>query len=336
MFGPRAVCLFICLISLAVADCAGNSAQQAPGLAGGAPPRPQTVVVNDLVFASNVAVFDRDFAVRLESKLGTMTGDVVKAITAKRVDDEIVATVVVLVGAAGFNARPAKPDEAPPKNALVISGQVHAPDQNNRQARSQVSFGTGSSVIADMTLSQIAEGAEKQLLTFTAQAGSGRQPGGTALSAAVTTVLAAKSAPDVNLSPGVEAEARGLGRAIADKIIAYAEQQGWATKSYSPAQFEATKPATNRPDRVAVAAARQSGSPNSAKAVPCQAFTKNERGHWYVKGPVTFDIGTAENQTLQDVEIPPKFFIIGGVDLYDLVEKKCSGWHPAVQLPVSH
>ena len=51
-----------------------------------------------------------------------------------------------------------------------------------------------------------------------------------------------------------------------------------------------------------------------------------------MKGPVTFDIGTAENQTLQDVEIPPKFFIIGGVDLYDLLEKKCSGWHPAVKL----
>ena len=53
MFGPQAICLFICLISLAVAGCAGNSAQQAPAPAGGAPPRPQTVVVNDLVFASN-------------------------------------------------------------------------------------------------------------------------------------------------------------------------------------------------------------------------------------------------------------------------------------------
>lgn len=336
MFGSSTIRLFICLISLAVAGCAGNSAQQAASPAGSAPPRPQTVVVNDLVFAPDVAVFDRDFAVRLESKLGTMTGDVVKAITAKRVNDEIVATVVVLVGAAGFNARPAKPDEAPPKNALTINGRVHAPDQNNRQPRNPVSFSTGSSVVADMTVSQISEGAEKQLLAFMTQAGSGRQPGGAALSAAIATVLGAKSAPDVNLSPGVEAEARGLGRAIADKIIAYAEQQGWATKSYSPAQFEETRPATNRPDGRPVAAARQSGSPPSTKTVPCQAFTKNERGHWYVKGPVTFDIGTAENQTLQDVEIPPKFFIIGGVDLYDLLEKKCSGWHPTVQLPVSH
>ncbi|HEY1472508.1 MAG TPA: hypothetical protein VGF53_00330 [Pseudolabrys sp.] len=57
--------------------------------------------------------------------------------------------------------------------------------------------------------------------------------------------------------------------------------------------------------------------------VPCKAFTKNERGNWYVKGPVTFNIGTAENKTLQNLEIPPKFFIIGGVDLYEAIQKQC-------------
>ena len=333
MFGPRHVLrLFSCLTALAVAGCANNSARETPGAVSGGPPRPQMVVVNDLAVSPDLVIIDRDFATRLESKLGTMTGDVVKAITAKRVNDEIVATVVVLVGAAGFNARPAKPDDAPPKNALVVAGRLHTVDQGNRQPRNPVVFGSGSSVVADMTLSQISEGGEKPLLTFTTQTGSGRQPAAAALSAAIATVLAAKSAPDVNLSPAVEAEARGLGRAIADKTIAYAEQQGWATKSYSLAQFEETRPATNRPDRRPVAAERQSGSPPSTKAVPCQAFTKNERGHWHVKGPVTFDIGTAENQTLQDVEIPPKFFIIGGVDLYDLLEKKCSGWRPTVKL----
>ncbi len=332
MFGPRPVYLFICLMSLAVAGCAGNSVQQAPSPVASGPARPQTVLVNNLVFSPDVSVVDRDFAVRLENKLGTMTGDVVKAITVKRVNDEIVATVVVLVGAAGFNARPNKQDDTPPKNALIIDGRLHALDQSNRQQRNPVGFGAGSSVVADMTVSQVSEGAEKQLLTFAAQAGGGRQPGIPALSAAIATVLAAKSAPDVNLSPGVEAEARGLGRVIADKIIAYAEQQGWATKSYMPALSEETKPAKNQPDKPPAAAARQRGSPDSTKTIPCQAFTKNERGHWYVKGPVTFDIGTAENQTLRDLEIPPKFFIIGGVDLYEAVEKKCAGWQPAVRL----
>ena len=61
-------------------------------------------------------------------------------------------------------------------------------------------------------------------------------------------------------------------------------------------------------------------SPNT---IPCKAFMKNGRGNWYVRGPVTFDLGSAENKTLQNMEIPPKFFTIGGVDLYEAVQKKC-------------
>jgi hypothetical protein len=339
MFGPRPVHLFICLISLAVAGCANNSVQEMQSPVGSAPLRPQTVLVNDLVFSPDVAVVDRAFAARLESKLGTMTNDIVKSITAKRVNDEIVATIIVLVGAAGLNARPGSQEElTPKKGALVVTGRLHAADQSNRNQSNPVGFGAGSSVAADMTVSEISEGAEKQLLTFTAQAGSVRQPGAAiagpsaALNAAIATVLAAKSAPDVNLSPDVEAQARGLGRAVADKIVAYAGQQGWATKSYLPALSEDTKLAKNKPENLPVAAARQSGSPSPTNTIPCKAFTKNERGHWYVKGPVTFDIGSAENQTLQDLEIPPKFFIIGGVDLYEAVQKKCGGWQPAVRL----
>jgi hypothetical protein len=65
------------------------------------------------------------------------------------------------------------------------------------------------------------------------------------------------------------------------------------------------------------------GSTLPSNTIPCKAFTKNERGNWYVKGPVTFDIGSAKNKTLQNLEIPPKFFAIGGVGLYETIEKKC-------------
>jgi len=51
----------------------------------------------------------------------------------------------------------------------------------------------------------------------------------------------------------------------------------------------------------------------------------NDRGNWYVKGPVTINIGSAENKTLQNLEIPPKFFTIGGVSLYETIEKTCGG-----------
>jgi hypothetical protein len=69
----------------------------------------------------------------------------------------------------------------------------------------------------------------------------------------------------------------------------------------------------------------EGGSTPPRNTIPCEAFKKNERGNWYVKGPVTFDIGTAENKTLQNLEIPPKFFTIGGVGLYEAIEKKCDG-----------
>ncbi len=67
------------------------------------------------------------------------------------------------------------------------------------------------------------------------------------------------------------------------------------------------------------------GSTLRSNTIPCKAFTKNERGNWYVKGPVTFDIGSAENKTLQNLEIPPRFFTIGGVGLYETIEKNCGG-----------
>ena len=78
-----------------------------------------------------------------------------------------------------------------------------------------------------------------------------------------------------------------------------------------------------KPEKLPVALAKQSGSPSPPDTIPCNAFTKNYRGNWYVKGPVTFDIGSAENRTLQNLEIPHKFFNIGGVDLYEAIQKKC-------------
>ena len=61
----------------------------------------------------------------------------------------------------------------------------------------------------------------------------------------------------------------------------------------------------------------------NGETIPCNAFVKNERGNWYVRGPVTVHIGSADNKTLQNLEITPKFYTIGGVDLYEAVQKKC-------------
>ena len=341
MLAPRPVhfflCLIACLIALGIAACASTSGQGEQTSVSGAPPRPKTVLVNDFVVSPDVTVVDRDFTARLESKLGNPANDVIKALAAKRVNDEVVATIIVILHyEAGLNTQPSSDVEIGPKDgSLVITGQLHAVDQGNRLQRNPVAFGTGGVAVADITVSQVSEGTKKQLLTFTAQTQSGRQsgaaitgPAAAARKAEITAVLTNKSSPDVDLSPNLEAQARGLGRAVADKIVAYAVQQGWVNKADLPEPPADAKPvekkSTEKKSRkLPVAIAKEGGSLLPSNTIPCEAFTKNERGNWYVKGPVTFDLGSAVNKTLQNLEIPPKFFTIGGVDLYEAVQKKC-------------
>lgn len=330
----RPVYFLLCLIALAVAGCASDSAQVAQTSAGGGPPRPKVVVINDFEFARDVTVADRDLNARLASKLGHPTNDVIKAVAARRVSDEVVAAVVdILHFEAGLNAQPGgDPDIASKDGTLVIAGELHAVERGHRPEPAPVPFGAGA-VAANITVSLVSQGTPKQMLTFTAQARSGPHsgvaltgPAAAARKAQIAAMLARMSGPDVDLSPGLEAQARGLGRTIADKIVAYALQQGWVNNSDLPGRPAVpAKPPKERPRKLPVAVARQDTPPPPTNTIPCSEFTKTYHGNWYVKGPVTLSLGTAENKTLQNVEIPPKFFTIGGVDLYEAVQKKCGG-----------
>ncbi len=335
MLAPRPVHLFICLIALVIAGCAHTGVERTQTSAGGEPPRPKTVLVYDFVFSSDIAVVDPEFTAQLNRQIGNLL--VSKQLISKRVNDEIVATIITILHyEAGLDAQPGSEEDVPLKDgALVISGQLHAVDQGNRPQRNSVGFGTGGGVVADMTVSQISEGTKKQLFIFTTQAPSGRRldaamtgPAAVTRNAAIAAALAAKSAPAVNLSPNVEAQARGLGRAVADKIVAYAVQQGWVSKADLPEQpmekVEKLEKVEKKLKKLSLVNAKQGESPLPSNTIPCSAFTKNYHGNWYVKGPVTFNLGSAENKTLQNLEIPPKFFTIGGVDLYEAIQKKCS------------
>ena len=318
------------MMTLAIAGCASTNVQELETSAGDRMPRPKVVIVDDFTFSPDVTVVDRDFIAQLEKKFGNYpTGDIVKTITERRVNDEIVASVIVhLHYDAGLNAQPNSDVESAPKNdMLVVAGQLHAIDSGHLQRNA--SFGPG--VVADIAVSQVSQGTKKQLITFTAETqdrGRITHVAAAVKSEEIAAVLAAKSSPDVSLSPSVEAQAREFGRAIADKIVAYAMQQGWVNKSDLPEPPPILKPAAKRlADKKAnaspVPVAKQDGSRRNT--IPCDAFTKNERGNWYVRGPVTFDLGSAENKTLQNLEIPPKFFTIGGIDLYEAIQKKCAG-----------
>jgi hypothetical protein len=331
MLAPRPVHLFVCLIALAIAGCANTSVGGTQTSVGAVPTRPKTVLVYDFEFSSDVTVVDPQFTAQLERQIGNII--VSKQLIAKRVNDEIVATIITILHyEAGLNAQSGSEEDLSLKDgALVITGQLHAVDQSNRPQRNPVGFGSSGGVVADMAVSQVSEGTKKQLFIFTTQAKSGRQsgaamtgPAAAARNADIAAVLAAKSVPAVNLSPNREAQARGLGRAVADKIVAYAVQQGWVSKADLPEPPVAAKSVQKKSEKLPAALVKQGGSPTPPQnTIPCNAFRKNERGNWYVKGPVTFDLGSAENKTLDNLEIPPKFFTIGGVDLYEAIQKKC-------------
>ena len=125
--------------------------------------------------------------------------------------------------------------------AAVVSGRLRGGEQAAPAKNQQIGFGAGhGGVVADMTVSYVSGGGKKQLLTFSADAkDAGKLPAGkqaAAFNAAIAAALAAEKAAPERLSPDVEAQARRLGRAAGEKVVAYAKEQGWLEK---PAGAEA-------------------------------------------------------------------------------------------------
>jgi hypothetical protein len=83
----------------------------------------------------------------------------------------------------------------------------------------------------DLTVSYFSSGGKKQLLAFSADAkATGKPPAGkqaAVRNAAIATVLTAEKAAPEKLSPDVEVQARRLGRAVGEKVVAFAKEQGW-------------------------------------------------------------------------------------------------------------
>ena len=69
--------------------------------------------------------------------------------------------------------------------------------------------------------------------------------------------------------------------------------------------------------------ARAEDAPRPPNTLPCDAFTKKSDGTWFATRPVTFDVGNAKNLNLDGGAITPKSQVLGGVDLYVLLDAKC-------------
>ncbi|KQZ00232.1 hypothetical protein ASD45_04700 [Pseudolabrys sp. Root1462] len=240
--------LSICVAALLLSGCVESDL--GPGTlasSGASSPKPKAIVVSDFVVSSDVLLIDRGYTARLERKIGAFPTFERKPRTIDRVNDEIVATVVATLREAGLEAAPgAEESLSASSDAVIVKGRLRPADAGAKKNEAGIGGGK-SNVTADMTLSKVSALGQRDLMSFSAGA-SGKLPSGKAAAAdnaTIAGVLAAGDGAKEKLSPDVESASRKLGRAIGDKIVAYAKAQGWLNAAGS--DDVAAKPAEEKP-----------------------------------------------------------------------------------------
>jgi hypothetical protein len=78
---------------------------------------------------------------------------------------------------------------------------------------------------------------------------------------------------------------------------------------------------------LALARAGKELPPNT---IDCAAFQKTPNGNWYVGSRTTFDVGSLKSIRLGNYLVVPHDTnsSFHGIDLYDILERKCGGSHP--------
>lgn len=231
----RAMTICLSLAALALAGC------QTDGLtlsSNASAPKPRTVVVADFVYSPDVTVIDRGYTVRLSRKeKNDLPFHIRKERTLARVNDELVATIVATVRAGGLDAAPGSVEGVSLKdNALIVSGRLVAGEGADKGKGAGIGDGR-KGVVAEMSMEELGTFGKKKLTGFTAQPANGKVKVDLA---AIAAALPADSAAAGRLSPDVEAQTHALGRAIGDRIVAYARAQGWL-KGAAPAATEPEK-----------------------------------------------------------------------------------------------
>jgi hypothetical protein len=215
----RAIAICLSLAALALAGCQTDGLTMSSNASA---PKPKTVVVADFVYSPDVTVIDRGYTVRLSRKeKNDLPFHLRKERTLARVNDELVATIVATVRAAGLDAAPGSVEGVSLKdNALIVSGRLAAGEGADKGKGAGIGDGR-KGVVAEMSMEELGTFGKKKLTGFTAQP--------------------ADSAAAGRLSPDVEAQTHALGRAIGDRIVAYAREQGWLKDAVPAAEPEKKK-----------------------------------------------------------------------------------------------
>lgn len=218
----------------------------------GAEPKPKIILVSDFTFSSDVVAIDRGYTARLERKVGAYPTHERRQRTTERVNDEIVATIVAGLREAGLEAQPGAEDAVTlDQSAFVVSGSLRPGEPVTAKNKNSFGFGAGRGhVAAAVNASLFSAGSKRQVLTFDAEATAARREPAVppkvaaARNAEIAAIVASTGSPNERLSPDVEVAARRLGRAIADRVLVYAKEQGWLSPP-GPAVAEAQPPTSN-------------------------------------------------------------------------------------------
>lgn len=207
---PRMPCLAV--LSLFLAACA--SPQDAANVKLD---KPTKIYVAPLDAAPDVPAIDPALAVRLKRDLPGLTDDAAQIELLRRYSAAVTETIVSSLRAGGLDAVPGGGERMLARDiGLMIAGKLKPADPSGTVSRAQRPSGR---VTADFTLTYY-ENTEsaKPVLTFVTepenvgQAPAAARPG---------------SGPAPRLSPEIDAAARRMGRAAADRILAFAAEKDW-------------------------------------------------------------------------------------------------------------
>jgi len=257
----------LAIAALALAGCTQTGTLQTS--IAGAQAKPKVVLVSDFTIESEVGAIDRGYTARLERKLGIIPTYQRKQRTVERVNDEIVANIVTTLRTAGLDARLGSEDTLTlDQTALVITGKLRPGEPVTDRNKDSFGFGTGRGhVVAAMSASMFSASGKREVLTFNVEpAGPKREPAlppkqTVANNAAIASVIAAGGGSTERLSPDVETPARRLGRAVGDRVLAFAKEQGWleVAEPQNNPDGKSDKPPENKPEQ----AGPESGPPRS-------------------------------------------------------------------------
>jgi hypothetical protein len=217
---------------LSAAGCATNNGNVASFFTS-APPKPKTIVVGEFEVVPGTVSVDHALAPTYRRKLAKATPDQLKAELTTAIDEAVADAMVTTLTDGGLQATVGSTETVnSDEQTITVTGRVRKLDDKDRMRRKVAGLPPAHGTItADVQVNQQQAGTSKELLSFGDVDVAGKLSA-VNVSAPVTTGSTASE----KLTPSAAAEARRIGRTSANRILAYATEQGWLNRPTANAQ----------------------------------------------------------------------------------------------------